>query len=310
MTDKKQAIKAWQARLEENFNYDGVTGGQLFSVIDAEKAYGEYFVNKFHGQNVLMDSFQSFFIETINNVYREIKKNGWPKGCPHYAPIFLYFISIFRSFRACENLIQHGYPFDGYALLRNIKDRAILLAAVAHGITSFSSIYGYEGSKNKDRKEKGKKRKLEEWRILGLFLRKESGLSADVIQELEAWENLFHAEVHGSKLSYAQMLGELRDGVIVPPGPTIDGMSMGMYMNRVVEIAWMLTKLLPFLQPSQKTFGSKWISRQKILDESFRFMENGLVELEKKIGGAFITLIDKKFTFPEPFFYSERPEPN
>ncbi len=306
MTDKKQAIKAWQARLEENFNYNGIVGGQLYSVIDAEKECGEYFVRKFQGQNVLMDSFQGFFIETIDSVYIEVKRNGWPEDCPHYTPIFLYFISIFRGFRACENLVQHGYPFDGYALLRNVKDRVIFLAAVAHGITNFSSIHGYEGSKDKDRKEKGNKRKLEERRVLGLFLRKDSGLSADVIQELELWENLFHAEVHGSKLSYAQDLGKIKDGIIVPPEPTINGISMGLYMNRVVEVAWMITRLFPFLQPHEDAFGLKWGRRQKILDESFKFMETGLIDLDKKIGAAFITFIDKKFSFPEPFFYTEK----
>ncbi|TAL40292.1 MAG: hypothetical protein EPN97_00135 [Alphaproteobacteria bacterium] len=308
MINRKQAIRAWQERLEEHFSFDGIVGGQLSSVMDAEKKYGEYFAETFHGQNVLMDSFQGFFIETINRVYDGIIKNGWPKNCPHYAPVFLYYITIFRSFRACENLLQHGYPLEGYAMLRNVKDRVIFLAAVAHGITDFSSIHGYESSKNKDRKEKENKRKIEERRVMGLLLRKESGLSVDVVQELDAWERLFHAEVHGSKLSYAQELGYLMAGTKVPPEPTINGESMGLYMNRVVEIAWMLTRLFPFLQPCQEAFGSKWKEKQKILDESFRFMEGGLVELEKKIGAAFITFVDKKLTFVEPFFYSERPE--
>ena len=35
-----------------------------------------------------------------------------------------------------------GYPLDAYSLMRDLKDRAFLLAGVAHNITTFPTIIG------------------------------------------------------------------------------------------------------------------------------------------------------------------------
>jgi hypothetical protein len=300
-------VAEWQTRLERNFTANGVVGGQLFDVFDLEKSAGELYANTFRGQCTLIDSFQGFYIETLRTAAKWISIHGWPKNCPDYFLVFLYYVIIFRSFRACEVLLVKGYPLDGYSLFRDLKDRAIFLAAIAHNITTFTRIFGYGGNQKLDEAEYKRnktERKREEYRVLDLMIRGNSGLPVEIISELDKWEQLFHEEVHGSRFSFFTELGQwIETGNLPSIGPTIDIDSITMYMNRSTEIGWLIVRLLPYLQPEEDAFGTEWKKKQQILDESFRYSQEGLSNLGKKIGDAFITFVDRKLTFPDPFFY-------
>lgn len=302
-------VTEWQKCLEDNFTINGVIGGNLLEVLDRERTCGKYFTNTFHGQSILIDSFQSFYIETIRNALHWVAKHGWPDGAENYAPILLFYVTMFRRFRACENLLLKGYPLDGYALLRDLKDRAILLAGVAHNITTLPSFFGYGGAKaltDEDWKKAKKDRKAEERRLLNRIIRKQSGLPAEIMKELEIWEQLFHEEVHGSKLSFSIELGDWIKGTATPSiGPSPKEAAMAMYMNRVSEVAWLLVRLFPYLQPAENAFDGEWHRKHKILDESFRYAQQGLSSLGKRIGEAFIRFVHEKFSFKEPFYYVE-----
>ena len=76
-------------------------------------------------------------------------------------------------------------------------------------------------------------------------------------------------------------------------------------MNRSSELGWLILRLLPYLQMTESAFGDGWHRKYLVLDESFRFMVHGLTKLGKKIGEAFITLVDEKFSFKPPFRYFE-----
>jgi len=303
-------VAEWQKRLEENFTVNGEVGGNLFDIFHQERTCGEYFENTFHGQCVLMNSFQSFYIETIKNAFNWVAANGWPKDCKYYTSILVYYIIAFRSFRACENLLLKGYPLDGYALLRDLKDRCIFLAGIVHNITTFAALLGLKGIKTRkeleDRPKIKKQRKKEEHRVLDLMIRKNSGLPNDIIKELGRWEQLFHEEVHGSTFSFNRELMDWVQGKSpLSIGPTPKEDSMAIYMNRASEIGWLLVRLLPYLQPEKNAFGNIWQNKQQILDDSFRYMQQALSKLGKKIGGAFIRFVDEKFNFSDPFFYFE-----
>lgn len=302
-------VAEWQKRLEDNFTVNGVIGGGLLKIIDQEQACGEYFVGTFHGQNVLIDSFQSFYIDTLENALVWVAKHGWPKGSENYAPILLYYVIMFRRFRACENLLLKGYPLDGYALLRDLKDRVILLAGIAHNITTFARISGLGGAqapKYESREKVKKNRRTEQRRVLGKIIRKESGLPLDIIEELQKWEQLFHDEVHGSRLSFStELLDWIRGTAALSIGPTPKESPTAMYMNRATEVGWLLVRLLPYLQPAENAFSVEWHRKHKILDDSFRYAQEGLSRLGKKIGNAFIKFIDEKFLFRKPFYYFE-----
>ena len=303
-------VSEWQNRLERYFTVNGVIGGHLLEIIDKEKKYGEYVTTKFHGQRVLMDSFFSFFIETIRIVNSEIKKKGWPTNYPQYGPTILFYVTLFRSFRAAENLFTCGYPLDGYALVRDIKDRAIFLGAIVNGITSLSKIFGYGGVKvltEETYKELKDKRKKEEFRVLNLMIRTKSGLGEPVRFELQKWENFFREEVHGSKLTYFTEGGKWLKGEIpLSIGPVPMERSCAIYMNRASEIGWLIVRLFPYLQLEAHSFGEEWADKWNVLDDSFRIMIKALEKLGKKIASAFINFVDIKFPFGPATSYHEK----
>lgn len=302
-------VDKWQRRLEENFTVDGLVGGNLCEIIRNEKECGVFFAETFHGQSVLIDSFQSFYVETIRSAERWINENGWPKDSPNYAPVYLYYKTNFKSFRACENLLLKGYPLDGYALLRDLKDRAIFLGAIAKNATTLPRIYGYETMKeasDEEWKRSRKEREQEQRRVLSKMIRQNSGLPENTLFLLQKWEQFFNVEVHGSTLTFMSEFADLikgKDPFSIGPTPKKEPMTM--YMNRVSEIGWLFTRLLPFLQPVKMAFGESWATRQKILDDSFRIMVEGLSKLGKDIADAFIYFVDSNFCFCDNLYYFE-----
>jgi len=206
-------------------------------------------------------------------------------------------------------LFTSGYPLDGYALLRDIKDRSIFLAAIISGITSLSKIFGYIGNialTDETYKKLKAERKKEEFRVLDLTIRKKSGLKKDMLVVLQKWENLFHEEVHGSKLTFYSEGGKwLRGEMPLSIGPVPIEESCGMYMNRACELGWLVVRLLPYLQIAPNSFGSKWSEKWYVLDDSFRIMIKGLEKLGKKIATAFEYFIDVKFPFNPDVYYQE-----
>ncbi|MBN4081269.1 hypothetical protein JYT44_02770 [Caldithrix abyssi] len=305
----KRDVEKWQRRLEDNFGIDGYVGGNLYNIYDMETECGTEYLEFAYGQNILIESFQSFFLETLENALQWVNDHGWPKGCESYHLFIVYYTILFRSFRACENLLYKGYPLDGYSLLRDLKDRTIFLSAIANNITTFKSIFVYGGirvSTDKNWRDISNKRKKEEFRILNLLIRKDSGFPKKVQEALDMWEMLFHEEVHGSKFSFLFEYGDwVKNKTPLLVGPTPKLKPMAMYMNRASEIAWMIVRLLPYLQVKENSFGDRWHEKHKILDESFRFMQKGLSKIGKEIGDAFISFVDEKFSFKSPFYYFE-----
>jgi hypothetical protein len=184
-----------------------------------------------------------------------------------------------------------------------------MLAGVAHNMTTLPRVLGALAVAPADRDDYAKKstksRKDEEHRITHRIAGKESGLSPETQRELKRWDDLFHYEVHGGHLSLVQEMAALTRGVAPNIGPTFDEQSFAMYMNRSAEIGWLIVRLLPYLEMSENAFGEQWHVKHAVLDDSFRFMVRGLSSLGKKIGDAFTTLVDERFSFKPPFDYFE-----
>lgn len=302
-------VGEWQNRLEETFSVDGIVGRRLLDILDAEKAYGVHIAKTYHGHLCLINSFFDFYIETIQKAMEWTQENGWPNDLTYYSYTVLYNVTNFKSFRAADTLFMNGYPYDGYSLLRDLKDRAIFLGSIISKRTNFSSLAGVEGFKTVSREDMKiiiAARRKEETRIHDLMIGKQSGLPPKIVAELELWEKLFHEEVHGSKFTLAEIgLDWIRGEAPLHLEPIPNETGMAMYMNRASEIGWLLTRTLPFLQPVKNAFGEDWKSKYNILDESFRVMIQGLEKMGKKIAAAFIYFADNKFAFPETLHYSE-----
>ncbi len=299
----------WQERLEKNFTVKGLVGGNLVEVFNSEAACEWYYKETFYPRRLLIDSFQGFYVETLKKALKWVSDHGWPERCEHYSSILVYFVVMFRSFRACEHLFLKGYPFDGYALLRDLKDRAILLSGIAHNITTFSSIFGLtstEGLSAAKWKEVKKARKHEEKRVLKNIIGEKSGLPPATISELHEWEQLFHEEVHGSRLSLPYEWTDWFETKGPPSiGPTPQNTPMGNYMHRADEIAWLMVRLLPYLQAKKNAFGAEWQKKHAILDDSFRDIRKTSSESGMRIANVFIEFVEEKFSFKTPFYYFE-----
>jgi hypothetical protein len=134
---------------------------------------------------------------------------------------------------------------------------------------------------------------------------KRSGLADDVQADLKLWDDMFHVEMHGGTFSLMTELQQLKQGNALQIGPSVVQNAYVMYINRSSELGWMVTRLLPYVQMSENAFGDAWHRKREILDDSFRYMLEGLDSLGKRIGASFITMMDDKFAFKQPFYYSE-----
>jgi hypothetical protein len=302
-------LNEWQRRLSETFSHAGVIGGSLFSVFNAEDVAASYVVNTFKGQNVLLDSFMGFFVDTLGLAYQQISEKGWPKERQNYPVALVCFTNLFRRFRACELLYGRGYPLDAYALMRDLKDRAMMLGAVAHNKLKFSELIGAPETPITDADRYGRtrtrNRKDAEQRISHGTMGKNSGLSPEAQSDLKLWGDFFNNEVHGGQLTLMQELGRVAKGELPQVGPATGQDAFVLYMNRSAEIGWMIVRLLPFLQTTENLFGDRWRAELQILDESFRYRVEELWAIGKRVGGSFITMMDTHFTFQEPFYYFE-----
>src|SRR5438067_8798911 len=143
--EKKRTILQWQDRVHEAFDHNGVLGGKfLLGAMRLEERVGQLFVKKFHGHRLLTDAFLDFFAETLQTQLAFHSQYGWPSNEPNYALTFLMYATMFRAVRATEVLSVNGYPMQGYALQRSIKDQVFILCAIAHKIMSFGEIFGWQ----------------------------------------------------------------------------------------------------------------------------------------------------------------------
>lgn len=309
-------VGEWQKNLEENFSDNGVFGGRILSpIIEQEQICGAYFIQNFHGHRVLADSFLDFFAITLRFAGEGHSRHGWPEH-PYYPICLVEFITQFRGMRAAELLSVNGYPLDGYALQRNLKDQAVSLGAIVGGISSFPALYGLKESTTTPRTKNDQRaalnrRKDEEKRIFSQMIGKNSGMDPAQLEALTQWNELFHMQVHGARLSAMREISSwIQDKKDFAVGPRMDDDSFAMYMNRFTEIAWMTLRCLPFLQTERICFNEEWQYQWEVLDNALRASVEGLGSLGKKIAPAFIAMIEQKFANAPTSRYIERGAPS
>jgi hypothetical protein len=298
-------IKEWQNRLESEFLNLGPLGTELAAIAKYETLHCERITNDFHGFRVLIHSFYELYLRTL----LDIKENDIPNKVPHeYRNYFLTFLTYaitFKNIRASEVLFLTGYPLDAFALLRDLCERVLFLGAIINKYTSFSLLFGADAMNEKiaDEFQVYNKvillRKHQEKKAIRKMLR---GIDKDNLRELSILKKLLNEEVHSSRLSLTFSLYDYSQKNIL--GPNFNSQTCALYMNRVVEICWMLLRTLPFLQPKPGYFETSWIRKWELLDESFEFMINSLNE-GADIALAIKELISKKYPFNPSLSYFE-----
>jgi hypothetical protein len=258
-------VAAWQKRLEEHFSTDHVVGRDLVSLYSSENAYEQFIVSKLHGYLVLMDSFQSFFAHTLALAEDKYRASYSRLRLEWYTPYLLNCTMLFRRFRAAAISALHGYPFAGYAMLRDVKDQAILMAAAARNLTTWKKVTGFEEQIDLKKPplanlEMVKKHRVkEERRVFKLMLGAKCGLDESDRQRVLDWTGMFDTEMHGSQMSFVMDgTGWLSGQTRLPIYPIPDIENTSMYTNRSNELGWMLLRTFPFLQLDPRAFGEGW----------------------------------------------------
>ncbi len=306
----------WQRRLERLLADSPELQGALSALEQAEEEHEAEVLGKLFGYQAISNCFQGFTAHTVATIEDHLQEHPRVPRPTNYVLLLLRMVACSRGWRAANNAFLRGYPLPGFALLRNVKDWALMLAAIGNGLTTLTAANGVEQPSDvddspspPDMEAVRQKRIREERRVLDMMLRTPAcGLDDSVRKELRAWENLFNMEVHAALGSLALegvpwMLG--RD---VPTllSPRFSEKPMLAFTNRACEVGWMILKVLPLLQVTPGQFGRDWAEKWIVLDESFRFMSSGLAAEGKPIGTAIVELLDRKFDFsPEHTCYLE-----
>ncbi len=310
-------IAKWQGRLESTFGQRGDAGPLGKDVWPKEQEYGHYVIANAYGYVVLANSFQSFFYETITTCLTQYRHPNATKEAPYQPTVLLEHLTLFRSIRATENLLYCGYPLDAYSLLRDVRDRAIFLAAIISGITSYQALNAThllppDGVEPDDDLADAmrKVREQEERRVMALMMGEASGLPEATQRLLRRWRRVFNLEVHGSRLTTAgEFTDWLRKKEPLSIGPVPREGPVTVYINTAPPVFWMVHRTLPFLQLKRGAFGTAWSQKWRILDDAFRTYQLGFEASGKPSGPAVRELVETKFPFSVDTIYVERNTP-
>ena len=312
---RAMSVAEWQQRMTDTFHEGGVIGPRLVPVFEAERAYSSIVDLKSAGHMQLRENFQSFLYETLRlgESFRSARGASAPQ---RHGAMLLEFASLFRVFRAADVLFHSGYPLDGVALLRDARDRAMFLAAVGRSETTLVELEGFEPkdsnrqSLHSDERTASRRRRANTERtIIRRTIGGESGFPEEVIDELKGWTQLFHMEVHGSRLTRASEFREYYIGKAqLPLEPAWRELPMAMFLNRFTEAAWLVHRCLPQMQLVTKGFGETWASRWRVLDDSMREDVASTWRTGKPIFGAITFLVEAKFDFSPSDFFTDKSE--
>jgi hypothetical protein len=300
-------VNDWQKRLGDTFGGGStIVGPSLLEVLGGEEASGLIVANTFHGLFTLSSCFQSFYYDTL----RLVEKRSAPKTAVWYWPVVFTHVSIFKVFRGAEDLFLRGYPLVAYSLLRDIRDRGFMLAAVGRGLLTFQEANGFTKAASgeltwAEYKKSVNLRKSADSKIAKDTIGTSSGLEAAQQDRLDHSTQLFHAEVHGSRLTFTVDFSNwLQSGGPLPLVPTApDERATSNYTTRFQEVAWMCIRLLPLLQLAEGEFGSEWEKRWSVLDESFEQALSARTGSPGEFAQIVIEMLHQKF----PFSPRERP---
>ena len=291
---EKAEWRVLEDQLDRLFCEQGVIGRKVFDLQNVEGQIGVAIVGKYKGWQILSDSFKSFYIET----FQELKV---PRQRPYaYADFIARHTRYFLALRAGELLFLHGYPLQGYSLMRSLVEQALLRAAIFTNIISFSEVEGLgEDGEPFSHVNNRRKRVSAERKVFAKMVGKESGLSEKTIVELQRWDDMFDLELHGLRLSLTETGDWLKGVGGLNFMPQLNETNLAMFMNRFAEVGWMLHRLIPIMQLESQMFSSQWAEKWCALDRSFKGFADGLTQIGKPIGGAIVELVNAKFLFSE-----------
>jgi hypothetical protein len=288
----------FEQRLESiSIDEAGKHYGRVHIIHDAQADYGTA-VTKYSGYLALSDAFKSFFLETVELINTQCRPKVTKPLSEHYGLFVPQLAHAFQSLCGAEHTANYGYPYQAYTVLRNTFDNVIIASAILQKITDYHAVMGVVSGQPFDPIAMKRLRKKAEIEVRKQMTGDQSGLSPKTLGELGIWDALFDFEVHGGRLTLAASMGWLQGREPMPIVPKFEEKHFTMFLNRYCEIAWMLHRLIPAMQPPEIPLPAEWAEKWRILDESFEATSDALTEqVGKAIGAAIVELVKTKFPF-------------
>jgi hypothetical protein len=164
----------WQTRLELNFLRDQIPLDKLFALTKLEYEAFEKFHKDFVGHSRLSDSCLIFSLDTLQQTSTFKADNIEEHDL--YSFIAIDMFMMLRKLRASSLLAGFGYHGPAYSLLRDIRDKSILLSAYFQGKANYEDLAGVDrgtsqaASRTEKRNRARKKRKNAEKAVFLDFL--------------------------------------------------------------------------------------------------------------------------------------------
>lgn len=291
-------------RLSEISKYNDVPYGRAHIIFDAEEIFGRGAL-KYRGFLALSDAFKCFFLETVELINIPAASSAEIQAISeHYLMFVPSLVQCFRTLCASERVTLHGYPYDGYTLLRNTFDSLVLLSAALQGITDFYSIEGINSDGSFDAGKAKRLRKITERTVRRAMTGDQSGLSRSTCDELARLNDMFDWETHGGRLSRTHAIDWMKGQGPLSVVPEFNEKSIALFLNRYLEIGWMAHRLLPCMRCHGTSTSETWREKWRTVDEAFSIHVASLTtELKKPVGAAVVELVNAKFPFDDASFF-------
>ena len=286
-------------RLKAISFHEGQAYGRLHLLFKQEEQHSQEIL-RYKGYLALSDSFKALFLESVELFNTQCRPKVKTPLSEHYLMFMPRVANAFMLLCGAERTAIRGYPYQGYTILRNVFDDAVLTSAALQHLTTFYSIEGLDLGKPFDITEVKKLRKATEREVRKRMTGSESGLRPKTIDEFVQWDALFDYETHGARLSLALAKGWLHGTEPLGFLPKFSEGTFAIFMNRFSEIAWMVHRLLPAVQPPAAPLPTVWGDKWRVVDECFEKMVHSLSkEQGKYIGEAIVEFVHAKFPFNE-----------
>jgi hypothetical protein len=296
-----------EKRLDAISEYNGVPYGRAHMIFNAEEAFSRGAL-RYRGFLALSDAFKCFFLETVEliNVPTDPNQTSTRPCSDRYLMFVPRLAQCFRTLCGAERVTLHGYPYEGYTLLRNTFDSVVLLSAALQGFADFYSIEGLNLDGSFDAVRAKRLRKVTEQKVRKAMTGDQSGLSPSARFELARLNDMFDWETHGGRLSLTHAIDWMKGHGPLFVVPEFSEKSIALFLNRYLEIGWMTHRLVPFMRCDGTPVSKTWCEKWRTLDEAFSIHVASLTtQLKKPVGAAVVEFVNTKFPFNEASYFPE-----
>jgi hypothetical protein len=271
--------------------------GHVRTIVDAEQQYAAEATNQFQGLVAVSNAFRSFIGDTV------VLLNGpWASHASSvpflHTWLMLRLTQNFQWLCAAEQQALVGYPWPAFSEVRNIFDSAIVSAAVIQGFASMDDADGTTPGKPIDPAEIRRKRVATERIVNDKMTGANSGLSPETLDLLKIIDRMFDWETHGQRHSAAQQLGWLQRKGPLRFVPQFEEMFFAPFLNRYLETAWMVHRLVPLMRPHTAALSAEWTDKWNIINVFLQTCVGSLVSRTgRPVGRGIVELVTTKFPF-------------